>query len=76
MWSDLKNCPCTRECPDRVPACHGKCPKYKEWTEKRDAAKKEANIRKEGRCLTEARRKANWKSRRRDNSGAFKKFSC
>lgn len=25
------DCPCTRDCPDRVSGCHCKCPKYKDW---------------------------------------------
>lgn len=23
--------PCTRDCPDRIPGCHGSCEKYKTW---------------------------------------------
>ena len=25
------NCPCTKECKNRTPYCHGTCEKYKEW---------------------------------------------
>jgi hypothetical protein len=24
-------CPCTRECPNRTPYCHGTCQAFKEW---------------------------------------------
>ena len=74
MWKN-DDCPCVRDCPDRVPACHGSCPKYKEWSAKRDAAKKAAVIRHEGRCMTQAGLKAHWKRCRKDRTGAFKKFS-
>ena len=75
MWSNLHDCPCTRDCPDRVPGCHGTCPKYKEWRAMVDDAKKAATVRKESRCLTHAAVKAYRKHCLRDRSGAYKKFS-
>lgn len=27
----MKECPCTRKCPDRTATCHGTCADYKEW---------------------------------------------
>ena len=75
MWRDIDNCPCQRDCPDRMPACHGSCPKYKEWTVKRDAAKKVAALQHERYCMTDAARKAYWNKCRRDPSKAYKKFS-
>lgn len=70
------DCPCTRECPDRDPYCHSTCPKYKEWTAKRDEAKKAAAIKSERYCMTSAGKKALWNSHRRDNyKGCAKKFS-
>lgn len=82
MWRN-NDCPCTRDCPDRwvktdgpKPAtCHGSCPKYEAWVAKRNAEKKEATIRSEGRCVTNATRKAYWKSYRRNSTGVYKKFS-
>jgi sulfatase maturation enzyme AslB (radical SAM superfamily) len=31
--------PC-KDCPDRHPACHGSCDKYKEWSERYQAQQK------------------------------------
>jgi hypothetical protein len=74
MWQ-TKDCPCNRECPDRVPACHGSCEKYKAWAAKRVEEKKAYAVYQERYMATDAQKKARWKSFRRDNSGATKKFS-
>ena len=75
MWSDNRDCPCTRDCPDRVPACHASCPKYKEWRAMIDIKKKEGTLRQVGRQWTAAQRKSIWKSYRRGYPGAYKKVS-
>lgn len=75
MQNDRYNCPCTRDCPDRVPGCHGTCPKYKAWTERREVEKKARTAYKERYAFTAASVKTMWKSIRKDNPGAYKKFS-
>ena len=74
MWKN-NGCPCTKDCPDRIPGCHGKCPKYNAWAEKRAAAKKEYAIAKERYAMTDSKSKAMNRYYRFDYSGASKKFS-
>ena len=74
MWKN-NDCPCTKDCPDRVPACHATCPKYKQWSEKRAADKKAQAKHAERYADTESKKRARWASYRRDYSGAKKKFS-
>lgn len=74
MWKN-NDCPCTKECPDRIPGCHGTCPKYKAWAEKRAAAKKAQAVYAERYAITDSKKKAMWAFCRRDYSGANKKFS-
>lgn len=75
MKNDYYNGPCSRDCPDRTPGCHGTCPRYKEWVAKREAEKIVRAAYKERYALTHAAVKAMWKSTRRDNSSTYKKFS-
>lgn len=83
MWQN-KDCPCTKDCPDRwvevddsAPrTCHGTCKRYLTWVEKRRAAKKAHAIRMEGVAMTHAQKKAHWASQRRDQYGSCtKKFT-
>ena len=75
MQNDRYNCPCTRDCPDRVPGCHGTCPKYKAWTERRSVEKK-ARAEYNERCAPTARSvKVIWKSCLRNYSYGHKEFS-
>ena len=60
---------------DKPRTCHGTCQRYAAWVEQREAKKAEAMIRVEAFRMTHAKQKCLWKSFRRDNSGAFKKFS-
>ena len=75
MQNNRYDCPCTRDCPDRVPGCHGTCPKYKAWTEKRDAEKKARAEYNERYVLTAHSEKAVRKSCLRHNSYGHKEFS-
>ena len=72
----LKNndCPCTKDCPDRSPTCHGTCPKYKAWVEKREAKKKAAAVDRERYALTHSQKKAYQRASQRKSTGVFKKF--
>jgi flavorubredoxin len=75
MWQN-HDCPCKKDCPDRVPACHGSCEKYKAWAAKRAEDKKAYAIYKERYMSTNAQKKAIWLRYRRDHYGkATKKFS-
>lgn len=74
MWKN-NDCPCTKDCPDRIPACHGSCPRYKAWSEKREAAKKAHAVYVERYAITDSKKRAMWSYSRRDYSGAKKKFS-
>lgn len=60
---------------DKPRTCHGTCQRYAAWVERRKAKKEEAMVRNEGYRMTDAKRRSIWKSCRRDNSKAFKKFS-
>ena len=73
MWRN-NDCPCTKDCPDRIPGCHGTCPKYKQWSEKRAADKKAQAVYAERYAMTDSKKKAMWAFCRRDYSGANKKF--
>ena len=81
MWKN-DDCPCTRDCPDRWVSvdgskpltCHGTCPRYEAWVEKRNAEKKEQAIRAERYAITDSQQKAIWRSRRRNQPGVYKKF--
>ena len=66
-WVDLVD--------DKPRTCHGTCPRYAAWVEQREAKRAEAMLRLEANRMTHAKQKCLWKSFRRDNSGAFKKFS-
>ena len=75
-----KNSPCMG-CPERFTACSDRCPKdergeygYKAWKAELEAIK-EAARRDRNLDWTYAKRTAKWRSYRRDNSGAYKKFS-
>ena len=82
MWKN-NDCPCSKDCPDRWVStdgtkpltCHGTCPKYAEWSAKRSDEKKAYALLKERNALTDSKSKALMKYRRRDYSGATKKFS-
>ena len=74
MWAN-NDCPCTKDCPERSGVCHGICPKYKTWAEKRAADKRAQAILAERNALTHQSRKTYMNSFRTDRSGAFKKFS-
>ena len=73
MWPP-KDCPCTPDCIERTPTCHGSCKKYETWSAKRAEEKKAYTVYQERYKATHAQKKALWLSRRRDNSHAFKKF--
>ena len=75
MQNNRYNCPCTRDCPDRVPGCHGTCPKYKAWTERCDVEKKARTAYNERFALTAHSEKAVRKSCLRHNSYGHKDFS-
>ena len=83
MWVN-KDCPCTKDCPDRWVAvdeskprtCHCTCERYAQWAKKREDEKKAHAIRMEGVSMTHAQKKAHWASQRRDHYGrCTKKFS-
>ena len=77
---NIKTCPCG-DCPERFPACSGKCPKdargdygYKAWKTEQDAEK--AALQKlYYHPETYAYKRSRWKSYNNDYSGAYKKFS-
>lgn len=73
MWRN-DDCPCTQDCPDRDPYCHGSCKKYEAWVVKRAEAKKARAIYMERYKVTNAQKKAIWLAKRRDNYHAYKKF--
>ena len=74
MWRN-DDCPCTRDCPNRSGTCHGTCEAYDKWTKKREADKMAAAVKAERFTITEAKKKAKWRSYRRDSSkGCLKKF--
>lgn len=39
--------PCTKDCPDRVPGCHGKCPAYMEYWEEHQKELKQRTLQSE-----------------------------
>jgi hypothetical protein len=75
MWRN-DDCPCTQDCPERDPYCHGTCNKYKVWAAKRAKEKEAYAVQQERYMATSARKKALWKSYRRDHYGkTTKKFT-
>ena len=69
--------PC-KDCQERYPACHGHCDKYATWKSElisEKIAKGKAMRDASPSPWTDAKKKAVWNSKRRDYSGAYKKFS-
>lgn len=67
--------PC-KDCPDRYPGCHDSCEKYKCWKDELAAVKKDLRLKNSSHLYNYAAKQRVWRSYRRDNSHAYKKFSC
>ena len=74
MWVN-NDCPCTKDCPERDPYCHGTCKRYAKWAKKREEDKKAHAIRMEGVAMTHAQKRKYWDSIKRDPSRPTKKFT-
>lgn len=74
MWRN-NDCPCTKDCPDRDPYCHGLCEKYAKWAKQREADKIAHAIRMEGVAMTHAQKHKYWDHIKRDHSRPTKKFT-
>ena len=75
-----KGCPC-KDCAERFLACSDKCPKdargeygYKAWKAEMTAMKNALRMQKSI-AWTAAKRRSKWAYIKRDNSGAYKKFT-
>lgn len=46
-WKNMKDNPCTRECPNRKPGCHGSCEDYQAYKKRNEDQKKAQALEKE-----------------------------
>ena len=62
----MKGGPC-KDCPDRVPACHDRCPVYKEWKSEHDKERESLRDSARVEIFGEASRRNWWRKLRYQN---------
>ena len=69
-----KDNPCKRDCPQRTSDCHGKCPEYKKFRDRKDAELEEKNQRHIATdTMSEAKKRAIWRKMRNSRQVRYNK---
>ena len=63
------DCPCSRDCDERYPACHDHCDKFKKWRKKLEKAREEERkYHRNNDLISDDTKRRIWKSQRYKNN--------